>query len=64
MIIEQDLPYKHCESCPEFILSLHEETMFAEDGIMTRKLEVSCKNEPLCRRLENARRESRVHGRE
>ena len=60
MDIRQSFPYKNCESCPECILDVESTVVYAENGIITRFITVSCKNETLCRRLENSRRESKT----
>ena len=63
MIINQEFPFPHCESCPECVLSVSEEqTIFAADGIVTRQLCISCKNESLCRRLENVKQKQDLEG--
>lgn len=57
MDIRKDFPFEHCDNCPEFILSVNEEVLFYDFQGSTRVLTIRCKNEGLCRRLENNRKE-------
>jgi len=60
MEIRQSLPFQCCEDCKDFILNVEEQTIFGDGRIAMRILYVSCKNENLCRRLEQHRRESKI----
>lgn len=60
MDIKQNLPFTHCETCPEFVLKVDEQAIFME-GTTTRVLEVTCKNEWLCKQLEQRLSEVRVN---
>lgn len=55
MTINTDFPFKHCESCEECVIDVEEQIIFANDGFLTRKLMVRCKNDALCKRLEEQR---------
>lgn len=55
MDIIQDFPFKHCDSCPECKLDVNALTLYHDDRIATRQLNVSCKNAELCKRLEEQR---------
>ena len=50
MIIREELPFKHCDKCREFILNVNTQTLFDTD-ISTRVIIVGCKNEWLCKQL-------------
>ena len=51
MIIEQRMPFDHCEKCPEFVLNVNNTTYYADGGILTRAITVSCKHEWLCTQI-------------
>ena len=57
MIIKEDLPFTQCNNCPELILHVEEQVIFADDGILTRQLTVRCRNDELCKRLDRIRKE-------
>ena len=50
MKINENLPFEHCEKCPEFILNVDEQVIFT-DGVATRTLNVGCKHEWLCKQI-------------
>ena len=50
MDIKKDLPFAHCDSCPEFMLDVEEQVLFSEKNSY-RELVVRCKNDTLCKRL-------------
>lgn len=60
MDIKQNLPFTHCETCPEFVLKVNEQAFFS-NGITERIIEVKCKNEWLCKQLEQRLSEVRVN---
>lgn len=49
--ITECLPYKECQNCQNFLLNVNERTIFTESGRIEVKLEVSCKNEHICKFL-------------
>ena len=51
MEIEKRLPFKHCDSCPEFILDIEQQTLFYYDNGSSLALIIRCKNERVCERL-------------
>lgn len=56
MTINTDFPFAHCESCTECVLRVNTDSaIYADDGIVTRVITVSCENAALCRRLEEMR---------
>lgn len=60
MDITKRFPFGHCETCPECVLDVNEKTLYSSGDYEYRELIVGCKNESLCRRLEeriNARDE-------
>ena len=59
MQIDTIFPFKHCDSCPECILDIENTTLFGGNQIVTRQITVRCKNEDLCRRLEEVRNAER-----
>lgn len=61
MEIRTDLPFDNCDSCPEFILDVDEQVIFADNNVGLRVLNVRCRNENLCRRLEYQRKEQNRH---
>ena len=52
MDIRESLPFECCGKCANFILDVNETTLFADDGIASRVLDVSCKNRELCKMLQ------------
>ena len=60
MTIQTNFPFAHCESCPECILRVNTEVLYADDQIMTRVLNVSCENAKLCMRLEKMKDERKA----
>ena len=52
MTINTDFPFKHCESCNECVLRVSTNTLYGDDRIVTRVVNVSCQNSALCKRLE------------
>lgn len=59
MKIIQDFPFSHCDSCPECVLDVEEQVLFADNGFLERNITVRCKNDALCRRLEEVRNAER-----
>lgn len=59
MRIDTNFPFKHCDSCPECILDIEHTTLFGDNQIVTRQITVRCKNDALCRRLEEVRNAER-----
>lgn len=55
MDITKRFPFGYCETCPECILDVEEKVLYSSDHYQFRELIVGCKNESLCRRLEERR---------
>jgi hypothetical protein len=55
MEIRTNLPFKHCEKCPEFILSVDDKVLYFSSGYTERVIDVRCKNANLCKRLDAVR---------
>lgn len=51
MDIRKRLPFEHCETCPEFILSVDDKVLFYGTQSSERVIDVRCKNETKCLRL-------------
>ena len=51
MEIRKDFPFDLCETCGECILDVEDKVLFFQGDSYQRVITVSCKNEPLCRRL-------------
>ena len=63
MEIRQNLPFKHCEQCKEFVMDVEQQSVFGEDGLLTRTLFVGCRNEWMCKQLEDMiRKEQKEDG--
>jgi len=52
MTINTNFPCKICESCNECILRVDTKTLYGDDRIVTRVINVSCEHAALCKRLE------------
>lgn len=50
MIIREELPFKHCDKCKEFILKMNTQTL-SDSDTSTRVIIVGCKNDWLCKQL-------------
>lgn len=51
MTINETLPFEHCQRCPEFILDVDMNTLYGDDKIVGRCLDVSCKHRWLCTQI-------------
>lgn len=57
MEIKKDLPFKRCEDCHNFVLSVKEQVFYV-DNVSHRELLVTCKNAWLCKQIEHETRKS------
>ena len=55
MQIHTDFPFASCGWCPECVIDVEEQVLFANNGVVERNLMVRCKNDALCKRLEEQR---------
>ena len=65
MNIRTNLPFEHCDGCPEFVLSVNDKVLFYggyEYDHSERLIDVSCKNANKCLRLnEMLKKEGEKH---
>ena len=59
MEIRTNLPFKHCEDCPEFILNVDDKVLYFSSGHTERVIDVYCKNASLCKRLDTVKKEKK-----
>ncbi len=63
MDIRQNLPFEHCERCKSFVMDVEQQSVFGDDGLLTRILFVGCKHEWMCKQLEDMiRKEQKEDG--
>ena len=51
MDIKETLPFENCQQCPNFALDVYMDNLYGDDGILTRRINVSCRNRWLCTQL-------------
>jgi hypothetical protein len=51
MDIRKELPFDVCDNCPEFVLSVDQQTLWYGDGGSHLVLTIHCKNDAICNHL-------------
>lgn len=62
MDIRKSFPFESCDSCPECLIDVDDKVLFFSGESSQRVITVSCKNEPLCRRLKSFHDEEKQDG--